>query len=115
MALGVASSSNRSWVEGHLIERKIRHFFKTVCTSDDVADVKPDPALYRLAAQRFGVDPARTIAIEDSRNGMLGAKQAGLRCIVAPNPITAGQDFSEADLVVETLAGLTLGDLVMPE
>ncbi len=111
VTLGVASSSKRSWVEGHLIEREIRHHFGTVCTSDDVGNVKPDPALYRSAAQRLSVDPSRTIAIEDSRNGMLGAKRAGLRCVVAPNPITAGQNFSEADLVVETLDGLTIDRL----
>lgn len=109
--LAVASSSNRSWVEGHLVEREIRHHFGAVCTSDDVAKVKPDPALYRLAAERLGVDPKQAVAVEDSRNGMLSAKRAGLRCVVVPNPITAGQDFSEADRLMETLDGVRLADL----
>lgn len=111
LPIGVASSSNRAWVMGNLTERGISDRFGAVCTSDDVDNVKPDPALYRLAAERLGVEPQNTLAIEDSRNGMLGAKRAGLRCIVVPNPITATQDFSEADLVLETLFGLSLKDI----
>lgn len=112
LRLGIASSSNRSWVEGYLIERDLMHHFEVIRTSDDVDQVKPDPALYRTATEMLDVLPAQAVAIEDSHNGMLGAKRAGLKCVVIPNPVTAAQDFSLADLRLETLEGMTLDTLL---
>ena len=56
--------------------------------------------------------PHQAVAIEDSHNGMLGAKRAGLKCVAVPDPVTASQDFSLADLRLETLEGVTLKSLV---
>ncbi len=112
LRLGIASSSNRSWVEGYLAERDLMHYFDVIRTSDDVDKVKPDPALYRTAAEKLGVSPEMAVAIEDSHNGMLGAKRAGLKCVVVPNPVTESQDFSLADLRLETLDGVTLDSLL---
>lgn len=112
LRLGIASSSNRTWVEGYLVERDLMHHFDVIRTSDDVDEVKPDPALYGSAADMLGVLPPQAVAIEDSHNGMLGAKRAGLKCVVVPNPVTASQDFSLADLRLETLEGVTLPSLL---
>jgi HAD superfamily hydrolase (TIGR01509 family) len=88
LRLAVASSSGRAWVASHLERRKLLPHFDAVCTGDEVERVKPDPALYRLALKRLGVEPHHALAVEDSRNGMLAAKGAGLRCVVTPNAIT---------------------------
>lgn len=108
LRLGVASSGTRDWVEGHLTTRNLRHYFGVVRTAADVQRVKPDPELYLSALTALGVEPKYAVAIEDSRHGMIAAKLAGMKCVVAPNPITQGLDFSEADLVVQSLAELTL-------
>jgi HAD superfamily hydrolase (TIGR01509 family) len=110
--LGVASSGTREWVEGHLAARDLRHYFQAVRTSADVVRVKPDPELYLSTLASLGVDPAQAIAIEDSHHGMIAAKRAGMRCVVVPNTITQGMDFREADLVVQSLAELTLPELL---
>ena len=113
LRLGIASSSNRAWVEDYLAERDLMHYFDVIRTSDDVDEVKPNPALYRTAVEKLGVSPEMAVAIEDSHNGMLGAKRAGLKCVVVPNPVTESQDFSMADLRLKTLEGVTLASLLM--
>jgi beta-phosphoglucomutase-like phosphatase (HAD superfamily) len=64
---------------------------------------KPDPAIYRLALDRMGLAPADAIVIEDSRNGLLAAVGAGLRCVVTVSTYTAQEDMREAVLVVSSL------------
>ena len=64
LKLGVASSSSHAWVEGHLAERGLLSLFQSVAAREDVAHIKPDPALYLVALQRLGVPPDRAVAIE---------------------------------------------------
>lgn len=108
LRLGVASSSGRDWVDGYLKLFELRHHFEVLFTREDVVRVKPDPALYSLAVNSLGVPPASAVAIEDSRNGMLAAKAAGLKCLVVPNEITRQLLFPEADLQMTSLAELPL-------
>jgi HAD superfamily hydrolase (TIGR01509 family) len=108
VALGVASSSPRSWVEGHLDRLGLRPHFRAVRTRDDVPRAKPDPAVYRLALEALGADPARSVALEDSHHGVSAAKAAGMWAVACPNRITTGLDFSHADLVVDSLADVDL-------
>ena len=62
--------------------------------SDDVAHGKPDPEGYRLAAARFGADPARAVAFEDSGVGARAALAAGIgRVYVCPPPSAPPQDY----------------------
>jgi len=86
-----------------------------VFAGDLVPAKKPDPAIYRLALAQLGVRADRTVAVEDSRNGLRAAKGAELHCIVTPSHYTAHEPFSEADLVVTDLgdppaAAVTLAD-----
>ena len=110
--LAVASSSPRSWVEDNLTRLGLREHFGVICTADDVARVKPDPALYRLATSALAAAPGQTLAIEDSHTGMLAAKAAGLHCVVVPNSVTRFSDFSPADLRLDSLADLTSQELL---
>lgn len=70
---------------------------------DVVPAKKPDPAVYLLALDRLGLDPAETLVVEDSRNGLVAADRAGLRCLVTVSGYTRDEDFSEAALVVTSL------------
>jgi HAD superfamily hydrolase (TIGR01509 family) len=75
----------------------------TVFAGDAVAHKKPHPAIYELALDRLGISPGEALAIEDSRNGLLAATAAGLRCAITVSSYTGGEDFSEATLVVSCL------------
>jgi HAD superfamily hydrolase (TIGR01509 family) len=74
-----------------------------VFAGDIVPAKKPDPAIYELTASELGLDKSDTLVIEDSRNGLLAATGAGLRCLVTVNGYTAGEDFTEAVMVVSEL------------
>jgi HAD superfamily hydrolase (TIGR01509 family) len=74
-----------------------------VFAGDIVPTKKPDPAIYRLAIERMGIAPGDAIAIEDSRNGLLAAVGAELRCVVTVSSYTAEEDMSEAVMVVTSL------------
>jgi HAD superfamily hydrolase (TIGR01509 family) len=77
--------------------------FDLVLAGDVVAHKKPAPDIYRLALERLGASPASVLVIEDSRNGLLAAVGAGLRCLVTVNGYTQDEDSSEAALVVTSL------------
>ncbi|HSL58386.1 MAG TPA: HAD-IA family hydrolase [Acidimicrobiales bacterium] len=109
--IGIASSSPTSWLETHLDRLGLRHRFDVLVGRDRVEHAKPAPDLYLLACRELGVEPWEAVALEDSPHGATAAKAAGLRCVVVPNRITAAGPFDHADLVVASLADLTLGEL----
>ena len=112
LKLGVASSSTRDWVSGHLGRLGILDRFDCMRCRDDVAHAKPEPDLYLAVLDCLGVSATEAFAIEDSPNGVIAAKRAGLRCVAIPNPITARLDLSQADLLLQSLAEVTLPDLL---
>ncbi|MCK4967188.1 HAD-IA family hydrolase [bacterium] len=106
MILAVCSTSNERAV--NLIvekmlgaERKAK--FSAILAGDVVPRKKPDPAVYNLALDKLDLKPAECVVIEDSRNGLLAAKSAGMHCVITTNYYTKDEDFSEADLVVSEL------------
>jgi len=112
LKLGVASSSSRDWVTGHLKRLGLLDRFDCIRSRDDVEHVKPEPDLYIGVLECLGVGAAEAVAIEDSPNGIVAAKRAGLRCVAVPNPITAGLDLGQADLQLTSLAEVTLPALL---
>ena len=112
LKLGVASSSTADWVRGHLSRLGILEKFDCLRCRDDVANAKPEPDLYIAVLECLGVSATEAIAIEDSPNGVAAAKRAGLRCVAIPNSITAKLDLSGADVLLRSLAEITLADLL---
>ena len=112
LKLGVASSSSQEWVRGHLARLGILDRFDCIRCRDDVAHAKPEPDLFLAAAACLGVGADEAIAIEDSPNGVAAAKRAGMKCVAIPNSITAKLDLSQADLIIYSLADLTVSQLL---
>jgi HAD superfamily hydrolase (TIGR01509 family) len=111
--LGVASNSDRGWVEEWLRHFHLRTFFECVRTRDDVLFAKPFPDIYLSAARGLGVQPNVCIAIEDSPTGMEAAIAAGVRCIAVPNYMTAHHERpAGVSLTLRSLAETTLDDLL---
>jgi len=77
--------------------------FDLVLAGDVVAKKKPAPDIYLLALKRLAASASQTLVIEDSRNGLVAAVDAGLRCLVTVNGYTEDEDASEAVLVVTSL------------
>jgi HAD superfamily hydrolase (TIGR01509 family) len=112
LKLGVASSSTSDWVRGHLARLGILDNFDCMRCRDDVANAKPEPDLYLAVLDCLGVAASDAIAIEDSPNGVLAAKRAGMRCVAIPNSITARLDLGQADMLLGSLADVTLAELL---
>jgi HAD superfamily hydrolase (TIGR01509 family) len=108
LRIGLASSSSREWVHGHLERLGILSDFDAICTADDVCAVKPDPELYLLALERIDVQAGEAVAIEDSPNGLRAARGAGLACVVVPNDLTRMFAFADPHVRVESLSEVTL-------
>ena len=111
LPLAVASSSPRDWVHGHLGRLGLIDRFTAVHTGDEVARTKPSPELYSLAVTSLGVAPAAAVAIEDSVNGCVAAKAAGMAVVAVPSTLTADMEFPMADLLVGSVADLDLSRL----
>lgn len=104
--LAVASTSAEPSVRAILeyaVGKERADRFDLILAGDVVPKKKPDPAIYRLALERLAVDPAEVLVVEDSRNGLLAAVGAGLRCLMTVNGYTEEEDSSEATLVVSSL------------
>ncbi len=99
--LAVATTGSRGWVE-RLLDRLLPGVeFATVVTGDDVTERKPDPEAFTVAVERLDVEPAATVVVEDSGEGLTAAVAAGLACVVVVNGYTAGHDLDAADLVLD--------------
>ena len=107
--LGLASSSNRSLIDLALDRAGIAGRFRVTISSEEVGRGKPAPDVYIEAARRLGVDPSRCAAVEDSHNGILAARAAGMRVVAVPNASFPPGDeaLAAADVVLPSLAELT--------
>jgi HAD superfamily hydrolase (TIGR01509 family) len=107
LALAIASSSPRRLIDA-VCDRLGLQDIDVRCSGAEEAHGKPAPDVYLTAAGRLGLEPSSCLAIEDSPNGVLAAKAAGMRCVAVPDPLLAADPrFSAADLV---LGSLTLLD-----
>jgi len=104
--VGVASTCDKAGaftiLKGCLGEERLNRI-SSVRAGEDAQHRKPAPDIYLLALGDLGVPASSSIAIEDTRHGIESAHGAGLWTLVTPSQYTLGDDFSEAELVVEDL------------
>jgi len=88
----------------------IDNYFHSIVTGRDVAEGKPSPQGFLLAAQKLGVEPKNCIVIEDAIAGVAASKRAGMQCVAVTNTHPR-ESLAEADLIVDTLEEVTANDL----
>ena len=109
LVLAVCSTSNEravNLVVETMLGAERRAHFNAILAGDVVSKKKPDPEIYNLAMERLNLRPLECVVIEDSHNGLLAAKAAGVYCVVTTNGYTEAEDFATADLVVPELGDL---------
>jgi HAD superfamily hydrolase (TIGR01509 family) len=116
--VAIASSAHRAVIDAALVATGLDAVFEPgmVTSSDEVDHGKPAPDVYLLAATRLGVDPSSCLVVEDSYNGVLAAKAAGMIVVLVPNysvPPAPGT-HALADLVLDRLADLRLDGIGVP-
>ncbi len=104
--LAVCSTSNGKAV--NLIVEKLlgperKKHFNAILAGDIVSQKKPNPAIYHLALLKLNLAPKECVVVEDSCNGLLAAKAAGMKCVVTTNDYTINEDTTEGDIVVTEL------------
>jgi len=119
VAMAVCSTANERAVNAvveKLLGPERKANFALILAGDVVTKKKPDPEIYNLARERLGLRGEDCMVIEDSRNGLLAAKRAGMHCVITTSGYTADEDFAEADAVFPELGDppgsyVTLKDL----
>lgn len=112
LKIGLASGSSSAWVTGFLGEHGLTGYFDFICTRDLVVKVKPDPEIYRKVLEKFGMAGNAAIAFEDSPNGALAAKRAGLNCVIVPTELTKHLEFESYDIRLNSLKEMELHELL---
>jgi HAD superfamily hydrolase (TIGR01509 family) len=113
MKVVIGSSSPHSWVDAHTQRLGIYNLFDHIICQDDVAPgrTKPHPDIFLKALEKLQIRNTEAVVFEDSPNGVLAAKRAGVFVVWVPNPLTAKMSAS-GDMKVSSLAELTLRDLM---
>jgi len=115
LQLAVATSSGRSYADGLLSRHGLAEWFEFVLASEDVTRGKPDPQIYLLAAERFGVPAGSILVLEDSPAGLAAAKGAGTVAVGIPHEHSSAKGLAAADLIVPRLDDPALLQLIDAE
>lgn len=111
LKLAIGSSSPLSWV-GSLAKRlEIFDLFDVIVTRDDVSRTKPSPEIFQLAAKKLDVAPEHCVVLEDSLNGLVAAKAAGIRSVWIPNKVTQHMVVDEDQPRVTSMAQVSVNTL----
>ena len=104
--MALASSAEPVVIATNLDALDLGRFFEAIVSGTEVARGKPAPDVFLETAKRLGLPAERCLVVEDSRNGLLAAKAAGMACAVIPCATTRHQDFREADYRLQALPDL---------
>jgi HAD superfamily hydrolase (TIGR01509 family) len=101
--MALATSSHPKDANAVLNALDFEDFFFCVATKSSVERVKPYPDIFLYVANEMNIPPENCVVLEDAEKGILAADAAGMKSIAVPNIHTKGNDFSNADLVVDSL------------
>lgn len=107
----VASSSPMDFIKANIDKLHFNAYFKFLLSGNEVKHGKPAPDIYLAAAKRLAVPPQDCVVLEDSHNGVLAAKSAGMTCIGFHNPNSGTQDISMADIIVDSIPQINIASL----
>lgn len=110
---GLASGSPRGLIDTVTSDNGLQGKFKDIVSGDQVQHGKPSPDIYLAVADMLGVDPAGCVCIEDSGNGILAGKNAGLKVIAVPDWrfSPSRQKLQQADVILDSLTDFSLKTL----
>ncbi len=110
--LALASSSHTLVIDAILDKMGFRRYFDVVVSGFELKNGKPAPDIFLYAADLLGTPHADTLVIEDTANGVLAAKNAGMKCLGYQNPTNpTRQDLSMADIISDNFESVTVDQL----
>ena len=111
LTLGIASGSQRGWVEDHLHRFDLHAYFDCITSADEVSRIKPDPEVYERTLEVLGLRPEQVAAFEDSPHGVTAAQRAGIYCVAVPNRVTRQLSLDHADFQLASFLTLPFAQL----
>ncbi|WP_396167400.1 HAD family hydrolase [Flavobacterium sp.] len=112
MQLVLASSSANVTIDRVFTRFGLHQYFTYLVSGEDFPNSKPHPAIFEHAAKLSGTPIANCIVIEDSTNGILAAKAAGIYCIGYDSANTKLQDYSIADMIISNFSELNFDKII---
>lgn len=109
MQLVLASSSAKVTINRIFNRFNLHQYFTHIVSGEDFPKSKPHPAIFEHAAFLAQTPIDKCIVIEDSTNGILAAKAAGIYCIGYDSFHSKMQDYSKADKVITHFNELSYG------
>lgn len=107
MQLIVASSASKVTIDRVFKRFKLHQYFTHIVSGEDFPKSKPHPAIFEYAASLSIASKENCIVIEDSTNGVIAAKAAGIFCIGYNSIHSKLQDLTTADVVINHFDELT--------
>lgn len=110
--LAIASGALRSEIDKILQTIGLRKYFQVIVSAEDISEGKPSPEIFLKVLARLdplspkSISPAECLVIEDSREGILGAHRAGMKCLAVTNSHPAAE-LVQADAIVPSLNHVT--------
>jgi putative hydrolase of the HAD superfamily len=103
--IALATMSSRSVIDKLLSEKKIKKYFNSVITADDISKPKPDPEIFLASATKLNLHPKDCITLEDSIFGVKAAKVAKMKCIAIPSGAYTKKELQKEkpDLLIDSL------------
>lgn len=102
ITLALTTSSGPDSTKKVLKKSGLENVFKVIITNDYYEKKKPDPEPYRVTAEKLSLEPQDCVVVEDSQVGVESARSAGMKVIAVPNEYTKNQDFSKANIIVDS-------------
>ncbi len=99
--VALATSSRKEKMQMVLKQLNFLQYFEVIVTGDEVANSKPSPDIFLLAAKRLGLEPQDCMVVEDGPVGVAAAKSAGMKCL-AITETHAAEKLSQADVIIDT-------------
>ncbi len=111
LKLALGSSSPERLIYAVISFLNIKELFQVIESGENVSNGKPAPDLFLKIAKNLDISPDNILVIEDSHNGVKGAKKAGMTCIAYNNQNSGNQDLSSADLIIDDFNELSVKKL----
>ncbi len=106
--MAIGSSSDEAEIERFTETAGIRHYFSVIAAGDEVAEGKPAPDIFLLAAERLGVAPETCLVLEDSNAGVTAANEAGMQVVLCETHIVPTEKSLKIASYTANPMGVTL-------
>jgi len=83
-------------------------WFACIGDGGTVPVLKPEPDVYTWVLDKLALKAAETLALEDSHNGLVACRRAGVPCVVVTNDYTADQNFNGCVVQLDSYADVGL-------